>query len=208
MPARASRVSAGNAGRCFQPVMRPRLTLRMICTSSSFRVAQSLAGSNFPPCHGGPTPYSRGALNFCLRARTAAARAGNWPKPRAGVGRRSSMAFDVHELDLPGLAMLRAERMNDERGWFRELFCDRRLEDIGIRAHFVQDNMSFSAAAGTLRGLHAQRPPMAQAKLITVVTGAIFDATVDCRKDSATFRRHQSILLCGGDGGIMYVPCG
>ena len=86
------------------------------------------------------------------------------------------MPIERRDLDLTGLALLRAQRIGDDRGWFREVFSARRLEEIGIRAHFVQDNMSCSAAAGTLRGLHAQRPPMAQAKLVVVVEGAIFAA--------------------------------
>ena len=118
------------------------------------------------------------------------------------------MPIERRDLDLTGLALLRAQRIGDDRGWFREVFSARRLEEIGIRAHFVQDNMSCSAAAGTLRGLHAQRPPMAQAKLVAVVEGAIFDVVVDCRKGSPTFGQHRAFTLSAGGGEILYVPAG
>ena len=118
------------------------------------------------------------------------------------------MPIERPDLDLTGLALLRAQRIGDDRGWFREVFSARRLEEIGIRAHFVQDNMSCWAAAGTLRGLHAQRPPMAQAKLVAVVEGAIFDVVVDCRKGSPTFGQHRSVNLSAGGGEILYVPAG
>jgi dTDP-4-dehydrorhamnose 3,5-epimerase len=110
------------------------------------------------------------------------------------------MPIERLELDLPGLAMLRAKRIGDDRGWFRELFSERRLEEIGIRAHFVQDNMSCSAAAGTVRGLHAQRAPMAQVKLVTVIEGAAFDVVVDCRSGSPTFGRHYCTRPCSTHG--------
>jgi len=111
-------------------------------------------------------------------------------------------------LDLPGLAILPAKRFEDARGSFSELFCERILHDRGIRAHFVQDNLSTSAAAGTLRGLHAQREPMAQAKLITVVAGAIFDVVVDCRNGSATFGRHCCLTLSAKEPTLLFVPRG
>jgi dTDP-4-dehydrorhamnose 3,5-epimerase len=111
-------------------------------------------------------------------------------------------------LDLPGLAMLRAKRIDDERGWFCEVFSTRALEELGIRARFVQDNMSCSAAAGTLRGLHAQRPPMAQAKLVTVIAGSVFDVVVDCRDGSPTFGQHRSVVLSARGAEVLYVPAG
>jgi dTDP-4-dehydrorhamnose 3,5-epimerase len=124
------------------------------------------------------------------------------------VTRRLGDDIQLSALDLSGLAMLRTKRIDDKRGWFCELFSTRALEELGIRAHFVQDNMSCSAAAGTLRGLHAQRAPMAQAKLVTVIAGAVFDVVVDCRKDSATFGQHRSVVLSSRGGEMLYVPAG
>jgi dTDP-4-dehydrorhamnose 3,5-epimerase len=118
------------------------------------------------------------------------------------------MPIERPDLELPGLAILRAKRMSDGRGWFRELFSERRLDELGIRTRFVQDNMSYSAAAGTLRGLHAQRAPMAQAKLVGVIEGAIFDVVVDCRKGSGTFGRHYAARLSADGGEMLYVPPG
>ena len=68
--------------------------------------------------------------------------------------------------------------------------------------------MSCSVAAGTLRGLHAQRAPMAQAKLVAVIAGAIFDVVVDCRGGSATFGQHRSVLLSAHGAEMLYVPAG
>jgi dTDP-4-dehydrorhamnose 3,5-epimerase len=124
------------------------------------------------------------------------------------VVRRTGTEIEIDELDLPGLAMVRANRITDGRGWFREVFNERRLEELGIPTHFVQDNISCSAAAGTLRGLHAQRAPMAQAKLVGVIEGAIFDVAVDCRNGSANFGRHYAATLSADGGETLYVPAG
>src|SRR5438105_3253063 len=105
------------------------------------------------------------------------------------------MAIERWEFDLPGLALIPVKRFEDARGYFTELFRKRTLTELGIEACFVQDNLSCSAAAGTLRGLHAQRAPMSQAKLVTVLSGAIFDIVVDCQDGSPTFGKHRSVLL-------------
>jgi dTDP-4-dehydrorhamnose 3,5-epimerase len=104
--------------------------------------------------------------------------------------------------------MLRAKQIEDDRGWFCELFSTRWLEELGIRSPFVQDNMSCSATARTLRGLHAQRAPMAQAKLVTVIAGAVFDVVVDCRDGSATFGQYRSVVLSARGREMLFVPAG
>jgi dTDP-4-dehydrorhamnose 3,5-epimerase len=124
------------------------------------------------------------------------------------VTRGSGGTIVPSALDLPGLALLRAKRADDDRGWFCELFSMRGLEELGISTRFLQDNMSCSAAAATLRGLHAQRAPMAQAKLVTVTVGAVFDVVVDCRKGSPTFGQHRSVVLSARGGEMLYVPAG
>jgi dTDP-4-dehydrorhamnose 3,5-epimerase len=108
--------------------------------------------------------------------------------------------------DLPRIISLR--RHIDERGWFSEIFREKRLREIGISVHFIQDNLSISTRAGTLRGLHFQRPPAAQAKLVTVLRGRILDVAVDVRAGSPTFGKHVSAEISAETGRQLYVPAG
>ncbi len=108
--------------------------------------------------------------------------------------------------DLPRIIVPR--RHVDGRGWFSETFHERRLRDLGIGCRFVQDNQSGSKRAGTLRGLHFQVPPAAQAKLVSVVRGRILDVAVDVRRGSATFGKHVSTELSAESGLQVYVPVG
>ena len=93
-------------------------------------------------------------------------------------------------VNLPRLIV--PKRHVDDRGWFSEMFHQERLRDIGITCRFVQDNQSSSKHTGTLRGLHFQLPPAAQAKLVTVVKGRILDVAVDIRRGSPTFGKYVS----------------
>ena len=92
------------------------------------------------------------------------------------------------------------KRHVDARGWFSETFHEQRLRDLGITCHFVQDNQSSSKRAGTLRGLHFQLPPAAQAKLISVLRGRILDVAVDVRRGSPTYGKHVAIELSAETG--------
>lgn len=96
----------------------------------------------------------------------------------------------------------------DERGWFIETFSTASLRRHGIDLEFVQDNESVSHAAGTLRGLHYQLPPMAQDKLVRVSHGRIFDVAVDIRKSSPTFGKWVGIELSAARGNQLLVPRG
>jgi dTDP-4-dehydrorhamnose 3,5-epimerase len=102
------------------------------------------------------------------------------------------------------------KRHVDDRGWFSETFHEKRLHDVGITCRFVQDNQSSSKRAGTLRGLHFQLPPAAQAKLVSVTRGRIVDVAVDTRRGSPTFGRHVSIELSAESesGRQVYIPVG
>jgi dTDP-4-dehydrorhamnose 3,5-epimerase len=100
------------------------------------------------------------------------------------------------------------KRHVDDRGWFSEIFHEKRLQEIGIACRFVQDNASSSKRAGTLRGLHFQLPPAAQAKLVTVMRGRVLDVVVDVRRGSPTFGRHVSTELSADAGRQLYVPVG
>lgn len=109
-------------------------------------------------------------------------------------------------VDLPRLIV--PKRHRDDRGWFSESFHKSRFHDIGITCDFIQDNQSSSKRAGTLRGLHLQLPPAAQAKLVTVVRGKILDVAVDIRRGSPTYGKHVSAELSAESGHQLYVPAG
>jgi dTDP-4-dehydrorhamnose 3,5-epimerase len=100
------------------------------------------------------------------------------------------------------------KRHSDGRGWFSETFHDQRLHDIGITCRFVQDNQSHSKRAGTLRGLHFQLPPAAQAKLVSVLWGRVLDVAVDVRRGSPTYGKHVVTELSAESGHQFYIPVG
>jgi dTDP-4-dehydrorhamnose 3,5-epimerase len=100
------------------------------------------------------------------------------------------------------------KRHIDDRGWFSETLHQQRLREIGINRPFVQENQSSSKRAGTLRGFHFQRPPAAQAKLVSVVCGRILDVAVDIRCGSPSFGNYVSIQLSAEGGVQLYIPTG
>jgi len=104
--------------------------------------------------------------------------------------------------------LLAPRRQSDSRGWFGEIFHEQRLNAMGITQHFVQDNQSRSNRKGTIRGLHFQAPPAAQAKLVTVTQGRIIDVIVDIRSGSPTFGHHIAQELDSSAGLLLYVPEG
>ena len=109
-------------------------------------------------------------------------------------------------VNLPRLIV--PKRHVDDRGWFSEIFHEERFRYIGITCRFVQDNQSSSKHTGTLRGLHFQLPPAAQAKLVTVVKGRILDVAVDIRRGSPTFGKYVSTELSSETGHQLYIPVG
>ena len=104
--------------------------------------------------------------------------------------------------------LLRQRRFGDARGWFMETYSEASALAAGIEARFVQDNQSFSAFEGTIRGLHFQRPPHAQAKLVRCVRGSIMDYAVDVRRGSPTYGRHVAAKLTTEGGEQLFVPVG
>ncbi|CCB65040.1 dTDP-4-dehydrorhamnose 3,5-epimerase [Hyphomicrobium sp. MC1] len=116
--------------------------------------------------------------------------------------------LEVVELSIPGVALIRPGRFNDARGFFVEVYNSKALRDVGIDDVFLQDNMSLSLKAGTVRGLHFQRPPHTQAKLVRVSKGRIFDVAVDLRPGSATYGQHVSAELSAENGHQVYIPNG
>jgi dTDP-4-dehydrorhamnose 3,5-epimerase len=99
-------------------------------------------------------------------------------------------------------------RFSDERGWFGEVYNEEAYARLGIRDRFVQDNHSLSRSAFTVRGLHFQKPPRAQAKLIRCLRGAIFDVAIDLRDGSPDYGRAFSTILSAENGSQFYVPVG
>jgi dTDP-4-dehydrorhamnose 3,5-epimerase len=115
------------------------------------------------------------------------------------------MPFRFIELELPGVMVVEPVVFEDERGFFMEAYKHSDFVSAGIGEHFVQDNHSLSARH-VLRGLHYQRPPMQQGKLIRCIRGRIFDVSVDIRRGSPTFGRWAGIELSEEDGRMLYVP--
>lgn len=116
--------------------------------------------------------------------------------------------MNVIETSLPGVKVIEPAVFGDHRGWFMETFSDAKFEEAGIIIKFVQDNQSFSAAKGTLRGLHYQLNPKAQTKLVRCTRGSIFDVAVDIRKGSPTFGKWFGIELSAENKKQLLVPKG
>lgn len=112
------------------------------------------------------------------------------------------------ELDLPGLIEIEPRRIRDERGFFSEVWSQASFEEAGVLTGFVQDNVSLSIAAGVLRGLHFQTAPAAQAKLVRVSRGSIFDVAVDIRRSSPSFGRWAGIVLSAEKWNQFFIPEG
>lgn len=110
------------------------------------------------------------------------------------------------ETDLRGAFVIDLERRGDERGFFARAFCTEEFARQGLVGVFVQMNVSFSAAKGTIRGLHYQTPPAAETKLVRCTRGAIYDVIVDLRPESPTFRKHVGVELTADNRRALYVP--
>ena len=118
------------------------------------------------------------------------------------------VSLAVVELEIPDVKLVTPTRFGDARGFFSETFHAERFRAAGITADFVQDNHSLSATAGTVRGLHYQSPPFAQAKLVRVLRGAILDVAVDVRPGSATYGKWVKAELSAENGVQIFVPRG
>jgi dTDP-4-dehydrorhamnose 3,5-epimerase len=117
------------------------------------------------------------------------------------------MRFTTTELAIPGVLLIAPRRFADARGSFTETYRANEFAEIGIARAFVQDNLAVSASAGTVRGLHFQKPPHAQAKLVRVSRGAVYDVAVDVRAGSATYGRWVGVRL-QADGKQLFIPRG
>lgn len=118
------------------------------------------------------------------------------------------MSLVVESLSIPEVKIIRPRKHGDARGFFCETYSQRDFTAAGIDVIFVQDNHAFSAAKGTVRGLHFQSPPFAQDKLVRVAHGAIFDVAVDLRSGSPTYGKHVSATVSARDWNQIFVPKG
>lgn len=116
--------------------------------------------------------------------------------------------MQIETTRLPGVLILTPRRFGDDRGWFMETWNSAQAAAEGLALDFVQDNHSMSAAPGTLRGLHYQRPPRAQDKLVRCTAGAILDVAVDVRTGSPTFGQWLAVELTPENGRQLLVPKG
>ncbi len=113
----------------------------------------------------------------------------------------------IIETPIEGLLVIEPDVFNDARGYFTETYNAERYAAAGITAEFVQDNMSASSY-GVVRGLHFQRPPYTQAKLVSCVVGRVYDVAVDMRKGSPTYGQHFGVELSADNHKQFYIPRG
>jgi dTDP-4-dehydrorhamnose 3,5-epimerase len=112
------------------------------------------------------------------------------------------------ETALPDVFILEPKVFGDYRGWFMETYSSKDMEEMGLDVQFVQDNHSFTESQGTLRGLHYQANPMAQAKLVRVVRGAVLDVAVDIRLGSPNYLKWVSAELSSDNKRMLFIPRG
>ena len=116
--------------------------------------------------------------------------------------------MQIEETTLPGVLILTPQRHGDRRGFFSESWNRARMAAAGLDYDFVQDNHSLSSQSGTLRGLHYQSPPHAQAKLVRCGRGALWDVAVDFRAGSPSFGQWVGVELTAENGRQLLIPAG
>lgn len=116
--------------------------------------------------------------------------------------------MNLIKTEIDGLYILEPTVHGDSRGWFYEHYSQKTLAEFGINTVFTQDNRSFSAEVGTLRGLHCQTDPMAQTKLVSCTKGEIFDVAVDIREGSPTYLKWVGVTLSEENKKQFYIPAG
>jgi dTDP-4-dehydrorhamnose 3,5-epimerase len=114
----------------------------------------------------------------------------------------------IEPLNIPDVLLITPPKFGDSRGFFSETWNAGKLAKLGFEQHFVQDNQSFSAQAGTVRGLHCQVAPSVQGKLVRVLHGAIWDVAVDIRHGSPTYGQHAAAVLSAENWSQLWIPGG
>lgn len=112
------------------------------------------------------------------------------------------------ETTLAGAYVIEPEKIGDERGYFARIWCKKELLRHGLKGELTQSNVGFSHRKGTLRGLHFQKAPYAEAKIVRCTRGAMFDVIVDLRPDSQTYKGWFGVELSGENSRMIYVPEG
>ena len=112
------------------------------------------------------------------------------------------------ETELPGVYIIEPQVFGDPRGYFMETWSTRNFEEMGLNYNFVQDNQSFSSQKGILRGIHFQKDPCCQAKLVRVNRGAVMDVAVDLRKGSPTYKKWVAVELSAENRRMLMIPRG
>lgn len=113
-----------------------------------------------------------------------------------------------HDTDIKGVYLIDSDCFGDNRGWFMETFNKQKFHELGIDCEFVQDNLSYSSQKGTFRGLHYQKAPYSQAKLVRCIQGSIIDVVVDIRKGSPTYLKWVSYELSEENKRMLFMPKG
>ncbi|MEM7242717.1 MAG: dTDP-4-dehydrorhamnose 3,5-epimerase [Pseudomonadota bacterium] len=116
--------------------------------------------------------------------------------------------MQIEKLEIPDVVLIKPMRFKDQRGWFQENWKKSAWDQQFDGINFHQENTSMSLSAGTLRGLHLQTPPAAQAKLLEVLSGEIFDVAIDLRTDSETYGKWVGQILSEENGYSMFIPVG
>ncbi|MBX2835886.1 MAG: dTDP-4-dehydrorhamnose 3,5-epimerase [Gammaproteobacteria bacterium] len=110
------------------------------------------------------------------------------------------------ETDIDGVFIVELEKISDDRGFFARAFCREQFLEQGLVGEMVQGNVSFNVLAGTIRGMHFQRQPAAEVKLVRCTRGSILDVAIDLREDSPTYLGHVSVELTADNHRALYVP--
>ncbi|GLQ06297.1 dTDP-4-dehydrorhamnose 3,5-epimerase [Sneathiella chinensis] len=116
--------------------------------------------------------------------------------------------LQIEATSLPDVKIVTPRKFGDERGFFSEVWNRDAMSEAGIEADFVQDNHAYSAAKGTIRGLHYQMDPKAQGKLVRVTRGTVLDVAVDIRRGSPTFGKYAAVTLSVDNWRQLWIPAG
>lgn len=114
----------------------------------------------------------------------------------------------IDPVDIPGAYLFEPEATRDDRGYFARTFCRREMSAIGVAIEIVQCNVSYNVTRGTLRGLHFQKAPHAEGKIVRCIRGSMYDVIVDLRPDSPSYCRWQAFELDERNGYSLYIPPG
>ena len=115
--------------------------------------------------------------------------------------------MEINETGIEGLIEIIPAMLRDDRGWFMESYNKDKFDELGLKLNFVQDNLSFSNA-GVLRGIHFQKSPYGQGKLVKVIQGEVLDVAVDLRPTSPTFGQYEKVILSAEKQNMLFIPEG